>query len=42
MQFVSVGDLRGKSSTVWEKLKTEHVMVITWQANCGIAGGVRD
>ncbi|MBN2108908.1 MAG: type II toxin-antitoxin system prevent-host-death family antitoxin [Deltaproteobacteria bacterium] len=29
MQFVTVRDLRGKSSTVWKKLQTERQMIIT-------------
>ena len=29
MQFVTVRDLRGKSSAVWKKLQTEREMVIT-------------
>jgi len=29
MQFVSVRDLRGKSSAIWEKLRLEREMVIT-------------
>jgi antitoxin (DNA-binding transcriptional repressor) of toxin-antitoxin stability system len=29
MQFVSVRDLRGKSSAIWEKLRSEREMVIT-------------
>lgn len=29
MEFISVRDLRGKSSKVWQKLETEREMVIT-------------
>ena len=29
MQFVSVRDLRGKSSSIWKKLQSEREMVIT-------------
>jgi prevent-host-death family protein len=29
MQFISVRDLRGKSSSVWKKLRSEREMVIT-------------